>query len=302
MYTKLLIPLDGSRLAEGVLPYARLLAHGLNVPVELLRVNDPAESGSYLAPIHRDEYFEKIAASFSIPTNVTHRVEAGNPATAIVRLGAAQPGALIMMVKHGERGLQRWLLGSIAENVLHKATNDLLLVQPSDESSSGEARLNSAFVPLDGSELAEQVFSTVTELATRLQLEICLMHVVIRVYFGPPEGFLPVFSGNIPNQKQLWAEAGAQATDYLTRKVEQLRAQGVPRVSSVLIEGSAEGAAAEIIDRGSKTSNALVVMSTHGRSGIGRWLIGSVTERVVRHSLHPVLVTRSHPNGLGRFL
>ena len=153
-----------------------------------------------------------------------------------------------------------------------------------------------------GSELAEQVFSTVTELATRLQLEICLMHVVIRVYFGPPEGFLPVFSGNIPNQKQLWAEAGAQATEYLARKVEQLRAQGVPRVSSVLIEGSAEGAAAEIIDRGSKTSNALVIMSTHGRSGIGRWLIGSVTERVVRHSLNPVLVTRSHPNGLDRFL
>jgi hypothetical protein len=61
MDTKLLIPLGGSRLAEGVLPYARLLAHGLNVPVELLRVNDPAESGSYLAPIHRDEYFEKIA-------------------------------------------------------------------------------------------------------------------------------------------------------------------------------------------------------------------------------------------------
>ncbi len=300
MYTKLLIPLDGSRLAEGVLPYARLLAHGLDVPVELLRINDPAESGSYLAPIDRDEYYEKIAASFSMPTNVTHRVEAGNAATAIVRLGAAQPGALIAMVKHRQRGLQRRLLGSIAENVLHKATNDLLLVQPSDD-SRGEARLNSAFVPLDGSDLAERVLFTVTDLATRLQLEICLMHVVIRVYFGPPEGFLPVFSGNIPNQKQLWAEAAAQATEYLARKVEQLRAQGVSRVSSVLIEGSAEGAAAEIIDRGSKSSNTLVIMSTPGRSGIGRWLIGSVTERVVRHSLNPVLVTRSHPNGLGRF-
>jgi nucleotide-binding universal stress UspA family protein len=145
-------------------------------------------------------------------------------------------------------------------------------------------------------------FQAATELATRLQLEICLMHVVIRVYFGPPEGFLPVFSGNIPNQKQLWAEAGAQATQYFAGKVEQLRAQGVPRVFSVVIEGSAEGAAAEIIDRGSKTSNALVIMSTHGRSGIGRWLIGSVTERVVRHSPNPVLVTRSHPNGLGRSL
>jgi len=52
---------------------------------------------------------------------------------------------------------------------------------------------------------------------------------------------------------------------------------------------------AEIINRGSTTSNALVIMSTHGRSGIGRWLIGTVTERMVRHSLNPVLVTRSHP-------
>ena len=140
MYTKLLIPLDGSRLAEGVLPYARLLAHGLNVPVELLRINDPAESGSYSAPIDRDEYFEKIAASFSMPTNVTHRVEAGNAATVIVSLGAAQPGALIAVVKHRQRRLQRRLLGSIAENVLHKATNDLLLVQPSDEQWRGTVK------------------------------------------------------------------------------------------------------------------------------------------------------------------
>jgi nucleotide-binding universal stress UspA family protein len=75
-------------------------------------------------------------------------------------------------------------------------------------------------------------------------------------------------------------------------KVEQLRAEGLSHVSSVLIEGSGEGAAAAIVELARKTDDNLVAMSTHGASGIGRWLIGSVTERVVRHSSSPVLVIR----------
>ena len=71
-----------------------------------------------------------------------------------------------------------------------------------------------------------------------------------------------------------------------------MRAAGLAGVSSSLIEGHAGGAAAEIIDLAQETPNELVAMSTHGQSGLGRWLIGSVTERVVRHSNRPVLVVR----------
>jgi nucleotide-binding universal stress UspA family protein len=287
MYKNILVPLDGSILSEGVLPYVRSMARAIHVPVELLRVNDPVQ-----ATVQVGEYLEKIAASFSGITDVKCTVELGNPADMIVDRAAAQPDTLIAMATHGYSGAQRWLLGSVAEKVLHAAANPLLLVRPAGGDTSGEARWKTVLVPLDGSELAEKVLPTITDLTACLKLETILVHVLVRVYFGSPDAFLPMFGANIPNQNELWAQASSEASHYLTEKVKQLRAQGLPDVSSVLIEGSAEGPAAAIIDLARKTSDNLVIMSTHGRSGIGRWLLGSVTERVVRHSNDPVLVIR----------
>ena len=292
MYRKILVPLDGSILAEGVLPYVRSIARAIHVPVELLQVNDRARARADVPAVQVAQYLEKIAASFSGITDVKCTLELGNPADAIVDHAAGQPDALIAMATHGYSGGQRWLLGSVAEKVLHGATNHLLLVRPAGGDIEGEARLNTILVPLDGSELAEEVLPTVIELASFLKFEAVLVRVLVRVYFGPPDEFLPVFGSNIPNENELWAQAGAEVSHYLNEKVEHLRAKGLPNVSSVLIEGGAEGAAAAIIDLARKSSDNLVIMSTHGRSGIGRWLLGSVTERVVRHSGNPVLVIR----------
>jgi nucleotide-binding universal stress UspA family protein len=292
MYKKILVPLDGSILSEAVLPYVRSLARGLNVPVELLRVDDPAQLGPHSPSIDDREYLQRVAKSFAGIADVECMVELGNPAGIIVDLAAAQSGTLIAMATHGYSGVQRWLLGSVAEKVLHAAANPLLFVRPTAGESGGEARLNTVLVPLDGSGLAEKVLPTVTEMATRLKLEVVLVRVVIRVYFGAPDAVLPMFGANIPNQNELWAQASSEATKYLAGKVEQLRAEGLPDVSSVLIDGSAEGAAAEIIDLARKTKDNLVAMSTHGRSGIERWVMGSVAERVARHCSAPVLVIR----------
>ena len=295
MYSKILVPLDGSALSEGILPYVRLLARSIHAPVELFRVNDPAQNKAYVPAAQVGEYVERIAASFSGTTDVKCTVELGTPADMIVDRAAAEPDTLIAMATHGYSGTRRWLLGSVAEKVLHGAPNHLLLVRPAEKDTGGEARLTKVQVPLDGSELAERVLPIVTELAASLSLEVVLLHVLIRVFFSPPEAFLPVFGANIPNQEELWAQASSEASQYLTEKVEQLRAQGLPEVSSVLIEGTAEGAAAVIVDLAKKSPDDLVALSTHGRSGIGRWLLGSVTERVVRHTSNPVIVIRPRP-------
>lgn len=287
MYTKILVPLDGSSLSEGVLPYVRSLARAMHVPVELLRVSDTTQ-----VTTRHSEYFEKVKASFSGIVAVEHTVELGNPAGMIVDLAAEHPGTLIAMATHGYSGAQRWLLGSVAEKVLHATKNDLLVVRPAEGNTGGEAPLKTLLAPLDGSEWAEKVLPTLSGLATRLQSRVVLARVFIRFYFPPPEAVAPVFGTTIPDQKKLWAQARAEATTYLSEKVAQLRAEGLAHVSSVLIDGGAEGAAADILDLAAKTVDNLVVMSTHGRSGVGRWLIGSVVERVVRHSTGPVLVIR----------
>lgn len=292
MYSKILVPLDGSRLSEAVLPFARSFARALEVPVEFLHVSDAAVAKTRSGPSEIDAYLKKIAESFA-GVAVDFTVEAGSPASVIVDLANTQPGTLIAMATHGYSGLQRWLLGSVTEKVLHAAKNHLLLVRPGEDGVQTESELKTILVPLDGSRLAEKALPAVSELAARLKLEVVLVRVLSRIYFAAPEAYLPVFGMNIPNPKELWAEAASQAKTYLTGKAEELRAAGTSPVSFLLIEGGGEGAAAEIVDLAGKTPHCLVAIGSHGQTGLGRWLLGSVAERAVRHSRSPVLVIRS---------
>ena len=289
MYNRILVPLDGSKLSAGILPYVRLLAYGLKAPVELVRVNDPGQLAPAPAapPITGSDY----AASLSGIENVKCTTEVGNPAEVIIDLATAESGTLIAMATHGYSGAKRWLLGSVAEKVLHALTGDVLLVRPQDWHGSGNVQVKTILVPLDGSEVAEKILPTVSELAMGLSLSVQLVHVTKRVYTGPPDAFLPIF-GAIPNLKEVWEQDKAAANKYLTEKVEQLRAQGIANVSPNTIEGGVDGAAAAIIDLAQKIPGSFIAMTSHGQSGIGRWLIGSVTERVVRHSNCPVLIVR----------
>ncbi|HEX5607975.1 MAG TPA: universal stress protein, partial [Candidatus Binatia bacterium] len=138
---------------------------------------------------------------------------------------------------------------------------------------------------------AERVIAPVSELAQRLDLEVILMHVTKHVYSGPPDAFLPVF-GAIPNLKELWEHDTALGAAYLTEKVTELRGRGVSRVSSRVLSGGVDGAAGEIIAAAENTPGNLIAITSVGESSLGRWLVGSVTERVVCHSRTPVLVTR----------
>ena len=114
------------------------------------------------------------------------------------------------MSTHGYSGPKRWLLGSVAEKVLHALTGDVLLVRPEDVEGSGDVQVKTILVPLDGSEVAEKILPTVSELAMGLSLGVQLVHVTKRVYTGPPDAFLPVF-GAIPNLKEVWEQDKAAA-------------------------------------------------------------------------------------------
>lgn len=302
MYTKLLVPLDGSRLSEGILPYARSLARALEVSVEFLHVIDPEvvsalcnpKVGRYFdvvaAGMRRDSvsYLEKVARSFPGPGRIICEAEVGKPAEIVVDRASDSPGTLIAMATRGRSGLQRWLLGSVADKVLHATRNPLLLVRPREDDSGGEqAVLNRIVVPLDGSALAEKVLPHARALADRMGLEVMLL----RAYVVATHAYIVGAEGYVPDLETLPVDIEReQAKRYLEDKVEQLRWQGMKNVSYVLLEGSA---ASEIIDLAKGIPNNLVAMCTHGRSGVGRWVMGSVTDRVVRHSGDPVLVIRA---------
>jgi nucleotide-binding universal stress UspA family protein len=298
MYSRILIALDGSKTAEHVLPYARRLATGAHVAVDLLGVVEMSDIagdiGSSEAP-HAEalireavrnstEYLENVARTFR-NGRVHYRVEQGRPEDIIIAAAAADRGTLIAMATHGRSGVSRWLVGSVTEKVLRGTVNPLLVVRaPRDAKTDREAVLSSVIVPLDGSDIAEAVLSPVAALAKALELDVIL----VRVYALP----LVTYGGDdyyVPDYIELKDQIRDEAEGYLNSTASLLRAQGVAHISTVVIEGSAADA---IISLARKTPDSLVAMSPYGRSGLQRWILGSVTLKVVRHCEDPVLIVR----------
>jgi nucleotide-binding universal stress UspA family protein len=299
MFTRILIPLDGSKTAEKVLPYARFLAGSLKLPVELLAVVDIVEMATHISADrarhldtmiedsvrNSEQYLRGVAGTFP-GANTKCTVEKGKAEQVIIET-AADKGTLITMATHGRSGIDRWLLGSVAEKVLRGGTNPMLLVRATEEAKTdGGATLKSIVVPLDGSELAETVLPTVAELAKTLKLAV----VLFRAYNIPTSAYAGGEGYYAVDYEELLTAMREEAVGYLEKKTEAVKKLGIADVSYVAKEGFA---ADEIISLSRKSPDNLIAMCTHGRSGVKRWVLGSVTETVVRHSADPVLVIRA---------
>jgi nucleotide-binding universal stress UspA family protein len=300
MYSKILIPLDGSQTAEQVLPYTRWLAAKLEIPIELLSAIDiaelaahmSAEKAGYLDNMVEEgsrqslQYLRGIATTFS-SGGVNCSIERGRPEEVIIEKGEADPGTLIAMVTHGRSGMNRWLLGSVAEKVLRGTKNPLLLIRGNQNGrTTGEAAMKSIVVPLDGSELAASVLPTVAGLAKKLNLAVLLF----RAYNLPATAYAGVDGYYVPDLDKLMPELREEARDYLGKKSAELKTLGVQEVVCEVKEGLSPD---QIIRLARAIPDNLVAMCSHGRSGVKRWALGSVTETVVRHSGDPVLVLRA---------
>ncbi len=279
MYQKLLVPLDGSPLSEQVVPYAAFLGKALQTPIELLRVFDsvPERWGDPLQGRYLDQFatgFRNEATDYLNHVRLSHlnsgvdvscTAREGQAASIIVSEAEKQPNTLITMATHGRSGISCWVMGSITDKVLHASSVPLLVVRAQDEEGpTNEVRLTSVIVPLDGSSLAEQSLPHVVALVQALDLTVHLVRVT-------------------PHHE-------AESIDYLREVGEELREQGVSLVDERLLHGHP---AAAINDFALEVEDNLVARTTHGRSGIGRWALGSVTDRVVRHCGDPVLVVRA---------
>src|SRR5689334_1935320 len=237
MFRKIVVPLDGSKTAECALPYARCFARGLNIPVELLAVVDDVEmtrqvsaaEGLFFDRLIEDrtrsleKYLETIGKNFPRET-VQRRVEKGNAADAIIESAAADKTALIAMATHGRSGLDRWLVGSVAEKVLRGTANPLLLVRANEVPPSWDvAAFKSIIVPLDGSELAERALPVAREAAKNLDLDVILLRVC-----GMPYGIYSSGDGFYDNTQieSFLAGLKTEAIDYLQRNTDALKKYG----------------------------------------------------------------------------
>ena len=297
MYKRILVPLDGSRFSESVLPYARFFAKALKAPVSLLYVVEPealmpvvSGGGRYddlltAETQYRGDYLRNIATSFSDVPAVDRRVEIGKPAEVITDRAAAEAETLIAMATHGRSGIKRWLLGSVAGKVLHATANPLLLVRTDEILKNGDTVvLRKVIVPLDGSKVAEAILPHAVEFSEKMNLEI----VLLRIYVSPKPDHVLQYQHTLD---RLWEQMRNEAQTYLEETARQLSGNGVRNVSTVLLDGDV--AEEKIIDVARNTPQSLIAICTHGRTGVGRWVLGSIADRVVHHSEKPVLIIRT---------
>jgi len=288
MYSRVLVPLDGSNLSEQVLPQAQHLAQSLKAQIDLVyavssSADDLPENMTSEVRREGESYLQKIADS--LPTELRPRciVESGRPAEVILKQAEAQEGTIITMGTHGFSGVQRVLLGSVAHKVVQAAETPVLLIPAGAKGpDGGPVKFQKVVVPLDGSSLAEHILPTVVSLCKALSMELILL----RAYH-------PHFPGSTIRMREVSKIVRESAENYIKAKAEELEREGLERVSYAALRGIP---AQQITDFALEAPNSLTAMCTHGRHGVGRWLLGSVTEAVIHCSEEPVLVIRG-PSG-----
>lgn len=297
MYEKILVPLDGSDLAEIALPYAEELAGALGCDITLIHVSESADEKYenmhqlYIekiveATIQGAEKFRKNKRAKKIKVSSVHLT--GHVAEQIVDYADKENIGLIVMTTHGRSGIRRWILGNVAAKVVRATDRPIALIRAKDTppEARAERRLNKILVPLDGSKASEVVIPHVSELASKLKAEVVLFQVVAPSYFVyaiPGEAVLQPHS---PEDLQNMIE---NSKLYLDKVGAEFRDKGIETTSEVGIGGPAE----EIIRIADEIQVDMVAMSTHGHSSISLWAFGSNADKVLHAGDTPVLLVRT---------
>jgi len=226
------------------------------------------------------------------PTGQDVKVESailvGNPAEEIVDYAERENIDVIVMATHGRSGIGRWALGSVADKVLRATERPVVLIRAKGARSDmlKKGVFKRALVPLDGSKESEAVIPYIEELASMLGAEVTLLQVLAVVYHVYISGDAPA---QVPYTEEEMKPLKASAESYLEKVGSGLRGKGVTTKCQVRVGAAGQ----EIIKLADEIGADIVAMSTHGRSGVGRLVFGSVAEKVVRTGNIPVLLVRT---------
>ncbi len=291
MYERILIPLDRSSISETGFPYVAEISAKFGSELHLVTVAEPNVEATDLSSLayfaRASSHITNLIGNYGVKdaTKIHTKTLSGKPANEILRYADSIDANLVIMTSHGASGKGEWALGNIAAKILRATSRPILLVRaPVTEPAMPQTLLKKILVPLDGSELGEAAIPLITELAGKLGSEVILFHAdEPQISWGIYEGF----SGyRIPPPDPESRKTAVMA--YLNKIAEPLKKKGLNVDCAVEFDFSARG----ITDYAKKMSVDLIAMSTHGRSGIGAWVFGSVTDKVLHTGDKPVLVVR----------
>jgi len=269
-----LVPLDGSSLAEGILRHIPPLLMARKAKLLLLQVlprgaseQDEAAALRYLA-----ETSKEVAASGEEPEAI---LRIGDPADQILSVADDYKADQIVMATHGRSGVARIIRGSVAERVLRNATVPVYLASPKGLSGRSSENFSRVLIPLDGSKLAASIMPLVLPIVSDSEAEVVLLHVSV----PGKESVHPV-----PEVAKKRAQEKAETA--LSEVQASLVAAGV----KAHVVGAYGDPAEELLGAIERHEAELLAMTSHGREGLSRWRFGSVAEKVLREARCPLLI------------
>jgi nucleotide-binding universal stress UspA family protein len=294
----ILVPLDGSTMAESVLAGVVMLATKFQAKVLLLHAiekNPPAtiHGEKHLSNVaEAQSYLEKIAAQLK-SNNITveihvHEAEQGNIASSILEHAGELDPDLVVMCAHGSGGIKGMIFGPIAHQVLQKGIWPILLMPPVSEDKNKQLHLERILVPLDGTPEHEMSLAAAVPLARAFNAHLHLLWVIPTLRTISGEQGLParLMPGAMRAVLDM-AEAGGK--EYLEGLLAKCRAENF----SVSAEIKRGDAVPEVLDLADKLNADLIVMASHGRVGIDALLKGSVAPRIAGKIGRPLLLIRA---------
>ena len=295
-FQSILVPLDGSPLAEQAIPIALAIAERARSKVKLVLVHHPLLMEPGPAYIKVELAMQKADREYLRSVTARLRERLGRALSSAVLPGPiVQTLAkyirelstdLVVMTTHGRGGLRRAWLGSVTDHLIRTSEVPILVVRPGEtDAAESFAGLTGILVPLDGSPLAEAVLEPAVALARLWDGEVTLVQVVHPVLLDP-EPVLPFPAGYSDKATAIQRES---AQDYIRDVAERLRESGV-KASGVAVIGG--GIADTLINLARPERVSLLAVATHGRGGLKRLVLGSVADKLVRGSNVPMLVVR----------
>lgn len=290
---RILVPLDGSRFAEWALTYAVGLAQPRGAAIELVSVyeDQPTVGGWPLSAEQVEEWFERYLAEVSDRIRRTTQLEVrrevrGAPVAEAVEEAARQKRAdLVVLSTHGRGTLSRAWLGSVADHVSRHVEVPVLMVRPEEETAppARATTIRSVIVALDGSPRAERALDAAIAV-TGKEAAYRLVRVV------PPHWVTsPYLPHAIADARRLEEEERSEALQYLEQLRERLAAEGLCVETDVFV---GVHPAAGILHASQHSGADMVAIGSHGRSPLGKVLMGSVADKILRAAHLPVLLVR----------
>jgi nucleotide-binding universal stress UspA family protein len=304
MFEKILVPLDGSELAEASIPYVRDLAVQLEAEVYLLHACPPEHQAYH----HMHQiYLSSLANNLKLwikerylpdqEPKIQAEVILGEPTAIILDYIKQKSITAAVLTSHGTSGLRAWAMGSVADKVVRRAGIPTLLLRIKEGHSipQGKGFIRKILLPLDNSDASKIAVPYAVELAKKLKAQITLFSMVKTVYAYTEDTGMGAnlgFDGDIVD-----TSAKKYTDEYLHGIEGEIQKAGI-EVTHTSIIGI--DPAYEILEMEKKIQPDLLVMATRGRSNITRWVLGSVAEKVLTEGERPILLVKETPEEINK--